>query len=224
MYGIEGSSYADMFNVANLREVGLLSYGLGGCGYDDLMMKVGRGREHISFPPANCDNVTWAANFNLKLSVLHGPQAIEQADGVASFHPYHRMVLDRVEQELRRIVDAKLQDLDGSEWVDRRVPPDVKKRWADRQDDDRRTGRPVYALIQYADFMDLCDLILKKKNWREAFVLLFQKKEDIGVSMSRLHPIRKAIAHNRPLSPADELTLIAEGTRILRACGIQILN
>lgn len=72
--------------------------------------------------------------------------------------------------------------------------------------------------------MDLADVIVQRNNWREAFQQIFPDKAEIEVSLHRLHPIRKAIAHSRPLDHADVLTLISESNRIFGWLRIRILH
>ena len=71
--------------------------------------------------------------------------------------------------------------------------------------------------------MDLANVITRRDNWSDAFAGIFGNCDDLRVSLYRLHPVRKAIAHSRPLCRADVLTLIAEATRMLRAIGIDML-
>jgi hypothetical protein len=99
----------------------------------------------------------------------------------------------------------------------------VRKQWDERQEEDRQLHRPVYGPIHYADFMDLANVITQRNNWREAFAPIFENADELRMSLHRLHPVRKAIAHSRPLCRADVLTLVAEATRLLKALGIEIL-
>ena len=85
-------------------------------------------------------------------------------------------------------------------------------------------GRSVYAAIQYADFMDLFAVITRRDNWREVFQQVFRDRDDIKTAFCRLHPIRKAIAHGRPLSRIDTLTLVNETARIFNALGLTVLH
>ena len=100
----------------------------------------------------------------------------------------------------------------------------MRKRWKERQEEDRSFGRPVYAPIQYADFMDLAHIVGQSNNWDEAFKPIFRDREDFMMSLRRLHPVRKAIAHSRPLGRSDVLTLVAEATRIFHVLGIRVWN
>ena len=135
------------------------------------------------------------------------PQAIEAADPDAVYNFKHAALLTTVEQHLRQLVEQKLRALDGPSWVKRRVSEPVRRKWVERQDEDRQLRRPVYDPIHYADFMDLADVITQGNNWRDGFAAIFGNADDLRRSLSRLHPVRKAIAHSRPLCRADVLYL-----------------
>jgi hypothetical protein len=190
---------------------------------DAAAVSAGLQADLIAFPPASYSTIVFTAGFRFNLRKPPVPQAIEAADPDAVYDSNHATLLSIVEQELRHLVEEKLRVLEGPSWEKRRVSEPVRKRWAERQDEDRQSGRPVYELIHYADFMDLADVITRRDNWREVFAAIFGDDDDLRMSLCRLHPVRKAIAHSRPLSRADVLTLVAEATRILKALGIPIL-
>ncbi len=151
---------------------------------------------------------------------LFVPQAIESSDPDAYFDPVFWDILTQVEQYLRSTIEKCLTKLSGSRWIKQRVPCDMRERWKQRQEEERSAGRPVYDLIQYADFMDLVSIIIKSDNWRDVFESIFKNKNEIQISLERLHPIRKSIAHSRPLTNFDILTLANEASRIFRALGL----
>lgn len=72
--------------------------------------------------------------------------------------------------------------------------------------------------------MDLADVIGQTNNWKQAFEPTFGNKDDLQVSLRRLHPVRLAIGHSRPLGRSDVLTLVSEATRVLRALGVNLLQ
>ena len=187
-------------------------------------MRAGLNPELIAFPHATYPRVLFSAGFRLSFASVPVPQAIEEPDASAAFNPHHWQILNELEQKLRQVVELRLKDLSGSDWTRQRVPQTVRERWLARQQEDRAVGRSVYADIQYADFMDLAQVITRRDNWREAFQPIFKDPNDIAVSLRRLHPVRKALAHSRPLGRADVLTLISEATRIFRALGMRILH
>ena len=189
---------------------------------DEAAVEAGLNPELIAFQPASYSRVVWAAGFEFHLTRTPVPQPIEAADSVVVFDPTHHMVLTDVEQRLRQLVEKHLEALAGGKWVKQRVSEAVRTRWQDRQNEERGNGRPVFSLVQYADFMDLADVIGQSNNWKEAFQPIFRNPEELIISLRRLHPVRKAIAHGRPLGRADVLTLVSEATRILSALGIRM--
>ncbi len=191
---------------------------------DSAAVRAGLKSDLITFPELAYDEVIFAAGFQFRLAPTPVPMSLEGADTGALFDTDHSALLTAVEQRLRQCIEEKLSAVEGPAWVKRRVAEQVRKRWSERQQEDRDLGRPVYALIQYADFMDLADVILQSNNWKQSFAAVFGNKDDFQVALRRLHPVRKAIAHGRPLCRADVLTLANEATRILRALGINLLQ
>lgn len=191
---------------------------------DEKAVKAGLNPDLIAFPPDTYSEVVFAAGFKLRLTPMAVPQAIESPDSSAGFDPQHWRMITELEQRLRHIVQEHLRGLDGGNWMKRRVPEKMRNRWLNRQEEERTAGRPVFEPIQYADFMDLADVIGQADNWRDAFKPIFRNRDDFIVSLRRLHPIRKAIGHSRPIGRADVLILLSEAVRIFRALGMQSLN
>ena len=191
---------------------------------DSAAVALGMRPELIAFPPAVYGEIVLAAGFRFAISRASIPRAIEAADSDAAFDPMHTAVIQDLEQRLRQLVEDRLRAIDGAAWVKRRVSEAVRKRWMERQAEDRDDNRTVYGLIQYSDFMDLADVITQRRNWSEVFGSIFQNEDDFRASLRRLHPVRRALAHARPLGRSDVLTLVAESTRILRALGIDALG
>lgn len=178
----------------------------------------------IAFPMEAYDQVVVAAGFQFVLPATPVPVALEAGDPDAMFHPTYYALLNHLEQCLRQFVSERLDAFVGKPWVKQRVAEGVRKRWHDRQTEERDARRPVYDLIQYADFMDLVEVICRNDNWKDVFAATFGSKDELQVSLRRLHPVRKAIAHGRPLGRYDRLTLVNEVTRILKAIGINLLQ
>lgn len=191
---------------------------------DEAAIRAGLNPELIAFSRANYPKVLFNAGFRLSFSSVIVPQAIEEPDADATFNPQHWQILNELEQRLRQVLEQRLKSLSGSNWIRQRVPQAVRERWLARQQEDRADGRSVYADIQYANFMDLADVITRRDNWHEVFQPMFKDRNDITVSLRRLHPVRKAITHSRPLGRADVLTLVSEAARIFRALGIKVLH
>lgn len=191
---------------------------------DAAAVRAGLNPDLIAFQPSAYGEVVLAAGFKFRFTPMPAPQAVESPNIDVAFNPTHYQVFTELEQRLRHIVQDTLVKLAGSNWIRRRVSQSVRKRWEERQNEDRLASRTVYDAIQYADFMDLAEVVSQADNWKEAFQSIFHNRDDFIVSLRRLHPIRKAIAHSRPLGRADVLTLVSEATRIFSALGIQVLN
>ena len=87
-----------------------------------------------------------------------------------------------------------------------RIPPDLIKNWESRKEEEERN--PLmdgnYELIDYSDFTDLKRIFEKGRNY-ELFADIINQ-EQFKVVISKLHeldPIRKKIAHYRPLSEKE---------------------
>ena len=185
-------------------------------------------RSDLALPAAVFSRTThgklvFGARFEVSLASIPIPQITGSYESDTTFNPKYWQILTQLEQSLRQFVGQHLENLAGPNWIKQRVPQAIRKRWIERQEEDRVDGRPVFSAIQYADFMDLADVIAKGDNWRDAFQEIFRCKDEIRVSLSRLHPVRKAVSHSRPLSRADVLTLVGETTRIFRAMGMKVL-
>ena len=191
---------------------------------DEAAVRAGFNPELIAFPPDAYGQVVAAAGFSFRISQISLPQAEGLVDHGTTFNPTPRQVFTALEQHLRHAVEKTLARNFGAKWIKRRVPECMRQRWEERREQDRALGRPVHSAIQYADFMDLRDIICRRDNWRDGFQSIFGNREDLSVSFDRLHPVRNAIGHSRPLGRADVLTMFSEATRIFSALGIQILE
>ena len=178
----------------------------------------------ISCAPTSSEQLMLRAEFEIRLDLAPIPQPIESSAPYASPDPRHSMVLCELERRLRNVIRNRLANLVGPKWVRQRVPPDVRERWQERQDEDRAEGRPVHDLIEYSDFMDLPKIIVQSHNWRDVFEEIFRNAGEIDVSFRRLNPIRRALAHSRPLSQMDILFLTAETSWILGRLRIRVLH
>ena len=161
------------------------------------------------------DRSTYRSTLDIRIDFASGMLSIECDAASPGPDLVSWIVFRNLERRLRFVVREQLYSLAGEKWVKQRVPLDVRQRWRARQDEDRAAHRQVHAEIEYADFMDLCQVIVRKDNWGDAFEAIFRNKEDISVSFFRLHPVRKSLGHSRQLSERDVLTLFAETFRIV---------
>ena len=184
-------------------------------------MDAGLNPEVVAFPAPAYPSVLFSAGFEFSIEVI-GDVRSERGDKSGVFDPQHASLLGQVEHRLRMMVESALRELVGEGWYRSRVPGPTWRRWQERKDEDYRRRSDSFRLIFYADFTDLSEIICRKDNWNDAFHRLFISKPDLQVSLQRLIPIRKAIAHNRPLVRTDQLVLFSEAYRILAALGVRL--
>lgn len=177
----------------------------------------------IAFPPAEYPSIIRSVGFRFVVPPPPVPVAVDNNDPTAVFDPTFGALLTALEQHLRHHIEICLRTLHGDGWLKRSVHGEVRKRWQDRQDEDRSARRPIYELIHYSDFMELGDIIVRGDNW-PAFEAVFKHKQALMESLRRLQPIRNADRHSRPLGRADALSLVCEATRIFGLLGRNILN
>lgn len=191
---------------------------------DEAAVRRGLNPELISFPSPAYSGVVSAAGFKLRLPPMSSPLPSGASDSEVVFDPSHNRLFSYVEQRVRQFIQTTMLEQIGVKWIKQRVPEALRLRWEDRQKEEQSSGRPVYDAIHYADFMDLSVVILRRDNWRDMFQNTFRNADDLRISFQRLHPIRRALSHSRPLSRSDVIYLLSEATRILSALGISILK
>ena len=125
--------------------------------------------------------------------------------------------LQRLERGLRKFIDQAMTAQYGANWPKNRLPPKVLEAWEFKKSRAESDGVVLTMFIDVADFSDYVDIICRKDHWREIFQVCFKRPESVRESFQRLHPIRVATMHSRPVTKADELYTLAETLRLLSA-------
>lgn len=125
--------------------------------------------------------------------------------------------LQRFERDVRRFVDRVMREAFGEAWIKRRTPPGMRDEWVRKRDIAASRGEAERPLIDYADFTDYKAIIERGDNWQDVFRHVFGRQEDVRESFQRLFPVRICTMHARTVTLDDELFLVAETTRLLRA-------
>ena len=128
--------------------------------------------------------------------------------------------ITRLELHVRVLIEREMKAVVGDNWIRQRVPGPMRDAWAAKRGKAIQAGEKPLDLIHYADFTDYRVLIERRDNWNEVFKPVFGRKEDIRESWQRLFPIRIATMHARLISQDDELLLVVETKRILKAIGV----
>ena len=116
--------------------------------------------------------------------------------------------LKSTENLLHDIIEEVLNDVLGSNWIDKcGVNPARVAKWKEQLDEERKriTGRGVdERLIYFSDFYDLSAIL--KKHW-SLFSAIFGDEKTMDVYLSTLENYRNPDAHRRELFP-HEISLI----------------
>jgi hypothetical protein len=172
----------------------------------------------LPMPPA------WVASISLEKiapprAVLYSTPQIQLPTNRLLRRPFsnYRMaesydLLSDFERDLRIFIHQRMSDAFGSDWEKSRVPPEMHKRWQEKQEKANLAGEPQGLLIDYADFADYVTLITQRNNWADIFQVYFRRAEFVRESLYRLHPIRVCTMHSRVLSRKMLLILQTETT------------
>ena len=176
----------------------------------------------LTISPGAVGDVLIKTGFVLKANFAPLPTTTDGSDPGHVFHPGHQMLFTTVEQTLRAKIDARMQAHYGAKWMETQIHSDLIQEWTHRREEAVAHGESPLALIQYSNFMELKDIVMRRQHWREVFGGIFRQKEHFQTSMERLHPIRLPLTHSRPIGIAQQYHLISEASYILRAFGIDI--
>ena len=128
--------------------------------------------------------------------------------------------IQRFETQLRRFIDEQMHQEFGTDWIKHQVPGDMRNNWVTKKEKAKDDGEPDRPLIAYADFSDYVTIISQRNNWDRVFQGVFRRKASVQESLQRLYPIRICTMHSRLITQDDELLLMVETKRILKAIGI----
>lgn len=124
------------------------------------------------------------------------------------------LMFRQLERKLRAFIDRSMKAGVGERWIRQRVHKTIREEWERRKQADVDARRTPGELFDYADFGDYRAIIEHGENWRDVFQPIFKVKTAIGETLSRLGVIRNPVAHVRPLTVEDLLTLRVEGRRL----------
>jgi hypothetical protein len=125
--------------------------------------------------------------------------------------------LQRFEREVRRFVDRVMREAFGEAWIKQRTPAGMRDHWIQKRETAIARGETAGPLIDYADFTDYKAIIERADNWNAVFRHVFERPEDVRESFQRLFPVRICTMHARTVTLDDEIYLVSETTRLLRA-------
>lgn len=124
--------------------------------------------------------------------------------------------LQRFERQLRQFIDKEMTVQYGPNWPKKRLASKTYETWEFKKQRAANNGITL-SFIDVADFTDYEAIICKQDHWRELFERRFKRKESVRESLQRLQPIRLTTMHARIVTKEDELFLVAEIIRLIRA-------
>lgn len=125
--------------------------------------------------------------------------------------------LQRFETKLRHFINKIMTEAFGKDWIKHRVPGNLRQSWLNKKQKAQDNGGGEHPLLAYADFTDYLTIIIRKDNWNEVFKPYFSRRESVQESFQRIYPIRICTMHARLITQDDELYLLVETKRILKA-------
>lgn len=150
--------------------------------------------------------------------IIPAPSASDEPGYERTNRAHNRLL--RFEAHMRKFIEGQMRSAFGENWIKHRVPGDIRKAWLEKQVKAREHGDDPLPLFEYADFTDYEIIIVKRDNWAAVFEAVFRHKESVAESLRRLYPIRLSTMHARLISQDDELYLLAEVKRLLKAIGV----
>jgi ATP-dependent Lon protease len=140
-----------------------------------------------------------------KVPVKEITEKVEEADK----EPH--LILDELENALRKCIKTSLEKISANWWIER-IPPDIRVKAEERREKDELKREH----IQYVDFADYVKIITRKDNWRDVFKEIFKDQEAITVKLKELEPIRNSVRHGRKLTTEQREKLKIFAQDILR--------
>ncbi len=149
------------------------------------------------------------------ISTIDAEEVDEEAEFKRTNAAHDR--LQRFESQLRHFINERMTAAYGPDWIKHYVPGEIRERWVEKKKKAEHSGEKDWPLIAYADFTDYVPIIIRSDNWASVFKPVFGRAESVRESFQRLYPIRLCTMHARLITQDDELYLLVETKRILRA-------
>lgn len=178
----------------------------------DLYFERGFNRDLTDFTSEAFDEGLAVAGLRDQDGECGGEAGQDSSRASAAFDQLHRF-----ERALRDFIETVMQEAFGNDWMKRQLPGQMLESWIDKKSRAVKAGEVEQRLIDYADFTDYRVIIERKDNWRLVFQPIFGRAEDVRESFQRLFPVRIATMHSRLITQEDELLLVVETRRVLKA-------
>ena len=174
----------------------------------------------LAFEDGTSNQVFLQVGFKLRSKFGTLPKVQSGPDPQLDFNPTNMGIITAVENQLRQLMSRKF----GTNWLKKRIPQDVVDKWSGRQAEAIDKGEAKLDLIFYSDLMELKDIIIAGPNWTPCFASTFKNKDHFSTSMGRIHPIRRPLAHSRPIGTAQTIHLYSEAQFLMTMMGVSLFE
>lgn len=126
-------------------------------------------------------------------------------------------VVTALEFELRAFIERLMTSSYGEKWAKTNLDPTLYEKWKGKLEAAQKSGYPNDRLIEFADFTDYPLIICRKGVFAAVFAGHFRDETFVRESFSRLHPLRLAAMHSRPMTNKDIVYAVVEASRLTAA-------
>lgn len=186
---------------------------------DEAHLEAGLNPSILALEPSSTNAVLIETGFKFRAEFTPFTYDDIEEDPGLVFDPSHHAMITFVEHELRIFIDRQMRDQYGNNWIRTQLSREQATELDRKREQAISQGEEPLPLICYSNFMDLKDIVINRRHWREVFQSVFRHKAHFETSMERLYPIRNPLAHSRPIGRAQQLLLYAESTHITKAIG-----
>ena len=100
--------------------------------------------------------------------------------------------LQRFESHIRSFIDQRMTVAVGENWIKHRVSGEIRQQWKEKRDKADENGELERPLIDYADFTDYEEIIVRNDNSEEVFAPIFRDCKYFCVNR-RLHIVNQPV-------------------------------
>jgi hypothetical protein len=122
----------------------------------------------------------------LSVSIRSSTAELDAHSAVAAF-----------ERSLRDFISYKLEAIGGRSWFKQRAPGNIHTKARERRAAALAVGEQSTRLIDYTDFGELKEIILRGDNWEQAFEPIFVNRDRFEQDMQTLLTVRRPSSHSR---------------------------
>ena len=130
-------------------------------------------------------------------------------------------LISNFEIEFRGFIKGRFEEHYGSEWWEKGVDENIRKKCAGRQRDELKKGRTV-ELMECLEFPHYRLIITDRRNWDEVFSKYFRDKEKVIARLTVLRDWRDPVYHARgTVGPRETSEVVGAVNQLRRMMRLQ---